>query len=101
MADGSTGGALVSVAVIDSVVSAPKSSAAACAGGGGGAAAAGGGGAAARAGAGDCASASAITLSTKAVTSGAFFGPPANQVVLQRAQRTVRPAGPTEAGSIM
>ncbi len=47
-----------------------------------------------------CASASAITPSTKAVTSLACFGAAANHVVLQRAQRTVRPAEPTEAGSI-
>jgi hypothetical protein len=32
---------------------------------------------------------------------GVLFGSPAIQVTLQRAQRTVRPAGPTEAWSIM
>jgi hypothetical protein len=45
------------------------------------------------------ASASAITLSTKASTS--LAGVPANHVVLQRAQRTMRPAEPTDVGSIM
>jgi hypothetical protein len=44
------------------------------------------------------ASASAITPSTKASTGSA--GAPANHVVLQRAQRTMRPAAPTEVGSI-
>src|SRR5665213_2012673 len=51
--------------------------------------------------AGSLPSASAITLSTKVATSGSALGPPANQLALQRAQRTVRPAGPTAAGSIM
>ena len=47
-------------------------------------------------------STSAITQSTKVLMSGARFGrPPANQVTLHRAQRTVLPVGLTAAGSIV
>jgi hypothetical protein len=49
-----------------------------------------------------CASASAITPSTKAFSSTAgFCCVPANQIALQRARRTVRQAAPSAAGSIM
>jgi hypothetical protein len=54
-----SGGVSVPIAVIDSEASAPKSLLAACIGAG-------------------CVSASAAALSTKAVTSGALFGLPAN-----------------------
>jgi hypothetical protein len=42
-----------------------------------------------------------MTPSTNASTALDAIGASANQVARQRAQRTVRPAGPTEAGSIM
>ena len=43
---------------------------------------------------------SVTALSAAAVISGADVEPSANQVVLHRAQRTERPAAPSEAGSI-
>ena len=47
-------------------------------------------------------STSVITRSMNVLTSGAGFGrPPANQVTLHRAQRTVLPVGLTAAGSIV
>src|SRR3974390_3645228 len=47
-------------------------------------------------------SASVITRSMNVLTSGAGFGrPPANQVTLPRAQRTVLPVGLTAAGALV
>ena len=43
---------------------------------------------------------SVAVSSVAAAISGAGVEPSANQVVLQRAQRTERPAAPSEAGSI-
>jgi hypothetical protein len=48
-----------------------------------------------------CTSDSLIAPSAAAAISGIVFDASANHVVLQRAQRTVRPAGPREAGSLM
>jgi hypothetical protein len=100
-AAGSTGDGMCSIggsSLADATVSgsSPKSSPA---GSGGDIMDSGSAGGAGGSGALDCASASAITPSTKFATSD--VGPPANQVVLQRAQRTVRPEGGIAAGSIM
>lgn len=48
-----------------------------------------------------CTSDSLIAPSAAVAISGIVFDASANHVVLQRAQRTVRPPGPREAGSLM